>query len=145
VDDSRQVFHSSFGVLWRWTTTLCGAIGAGIYFFAWMLGTPLLIAPTAILSGLIGILFAVVVVLFPVIVLPQGIRCYNYFGFYSTVPWDAMNPIKRSSVFGLRYLAVGSGWGRIYIPLYLSDMERFIETVKQRTSEDHPLVRALGG
>lgn len=142
MDGSRRVFRSSLRVLWRWTTIFCFVVSIGTYFI-----TPLPPARTASLSLVIGGVFAIAVVSFPIYVLPHGIRCYNYYGFYSTVRWDSISRIRQRSVFGLRYLVVRSpsSWSEIYIPLYLSDMQGFIAAVRERAGENHPLVTALQG
>ena len=140
-----RAFRSSFMVLWRWTSALCGLGGALIYGTAWFMGRPISGPPTIALSLLLGILFAVAVVLMPVYVTPEGVRCYNFWGLYRTVGWAEMGEIRRQSVLGLRYLTVAppDGAWPIYVPLYLSDMPEFLAAVRKHAGDAHPLVAAL--
>jgi hypothetical protein len=141
----RRVFRSSFPVLWRWATIFCGILSLCLYVVALISGFRLPLGLTAAFALFLGVIFAAAVVCFPVFVSPEGVRCYNYFGFYKTVPWDAMTGFRRENIFGLRYLAVdsSSGWFAIYIPLYLSDMAGFAQAVREFGGEGHPLLKAV--
>lgn len=142
---SRLTFRSSFGVLWRWTSTVCGLAGATMYVIAWLRGVPISAPPTIGLVLILATFFAVVVMLFPVYILKNGVRCYNFYGFYRTIDFDAMDTIKVSSVFGLKYLVVKRAESQddIWIPLYLHDRASFKAAVRDRAGKGHPLVEAL--
>lgn len=141
----RLTFRSSFGVLWRWTSTACGLVGAAIYLLAWARGVPISAPPTIGIVIAISTMFAVAVVLFPVYVLEEGVRCYNFYGFYRTIPFDAMERIKASSVCGLKYLVVSRAESQdsIWIPLYLHDHAGFKAAIRDRAGRNHPLLEAL--
>ena len=141
----RQAFRSSFFVLWRWTTIFCGLLGALIYGAAWLDGNPVSLPPTMAFAVGMGLFFALGVACFPVYVVEEGVRCYNYWGLYSTVRWDAAIRIRRANLFGLRYAVVSSpsNWTEIWIPLYLSDMNGFIAAIREHVPDDHPLILAL--
>jgi hypothetical protein len=142
----RRTYRSSFWTLWRWTTACCGLIGALVYGFCLLSGGPPQVAfPTAGLSLVLGTLFAVAVVCFPVYLSPEGLRCYNYWGLYRSIAWLEVGQISPESVLGLKYLRVtsrGSG-AEVWLPLYLSDMSSFIEQTRHYAGPDHPLVEAL--
>jgi hypothetical protein len=109
-----------------------------------MPGAPQSCGATAALALVCGV-FALAILCFPVYVSPEGIRCYNFFGLYRTLPWHAVTRIGHDSVFGMGYLVVASSARRseIYIPLYLSDMAAFTDVVREHARLGHPLVEAL--
>ncbi len=141
----RQVFRSSFTYMWRWTTACCSIFGAAIYFVALLTGTPIPLASTACGALVIGALFAVAIIAYPVYVSTDGIRCYNFYGIYRTIPWHTVSQIRYMTVFGLPYLAVSSALGgsEITVPLFFSNMRRFLEVVREYAGEDHSLTKAL--
>jgi hypothetical protein len=139
------VFRSSFAVLWRWTSTLCGIIGAIVYIQALVSGAPLPFGLTFGLALGFGLVFAVAVVCFPVYVRADGLRCYNFYGLYRTLRWEDIADIRKDGVLGLPYLVVSnsSGWRQVWVPLYLSDMPGFARAVRACTGDGHMLVEAL--
>src|SRR5436190_1288495 len=124
---ARLAFRSSFPVLWRWTSTFCGLMGAAAYAITWVVGNPISGFPTIAIAIVTGLVFAIAAALFPVYVLPEGIRCYNFYGTYRTIGFDEMASIQVSSVFGLKYLVVNraESQDQIWIPLYLYDRAGF--------------------
>lgn len=141
----KLAFRSSFPVLWRWTSTLCGLLGAFIYALAWFGGQPISAPPTIGMAILLGIFFAIAAVLFPVYVTADGVRCYNFFGAYNTIPFVEMEKFKVSSMLGLKYVVVNSAdkIHDIWIPLYLYDRAGFKFAVRERAGASHPLVEVL--
>lgn len=143
---TRRIFRSSFRILWRWTTTFCAVIGAVDFAVAILSGLPPLpSALIAVFSLLIGVSFAIAVACFPVYVSSDGIRCYDFYGFYRTVPWDSVALITQTNLFGLKYFVVSSasGWSDIYIPHFLADMPEFVLSVEEFAGTEHPLARKL--
>jgi hypothetical protein len=145
MDASTRVFRSSFLVLWRWTTLYCGVLGALLYFSTWMDGRPVPPDVTTVMALSLGVIFALAVVAFPVYVSAGGIRCYDFYGVYRTIPWDQMHCLRKRNLCGLRYLVIASPVIRaeIWVPLYLSDMPGFVGTVRQYAGDEHVLVAAL--
>lgn len=140
----RLAFRDSFLAVWRWTGSLCGIIGIAFLAMCWMFGQPISPPPTLFLAILIGLVLAVFVVLFPVYVLPEGVRCYNYWGLYQTIAWNDFGEIRYCNIFGLKYLKANSlSGGTIYIPLYLWNKVGFKSAVTERAGAVHPLVLAL--
>jgi hypothetical protein len=139
------VFRSSFAVLGRWTSTVCGIVGGFIYLSGLLSGTPVPFGFTFGVALALGLLFAVAVACFPVYLRPDGIRCYTFCGIYRTLRWEEMARVRVESVVGLRYLVASSqsGWREIWIPLYLSDMPKFIRAVRGCIGDEHALVQAL--
>ena len=139
------VFRSSFVVMWRWTTTICGIAGAAIYIQGLVSGAPVPLGLTSISALGIGAVFAVVVVCFPIYVRADGIRGYNFFGLYHTLRWEDIADIREEGILGIRYLVVTStsGWRQLWVPLYLSDMPGFARAVRACAGDGHSLVTAL--
>ncbi len=69
---------------------------------------------------------------FPVYVKKEGLRSYNIFAFYRTVPWNEIDKIRPINFLGLRYIRVGSirGGAPIWIPMFLDNVDGFIESVE---------------
>jgi hypothetical protein len=141
----KRAFRSSFYVLWRWTTIFCSLLGALVYGATWLDGNPLSFPPTMLLAVGLGLVFALAVVAFPVYVLDEGVRCYNFYGVYGTIRWDDAIHIRRTNLFGLRYAVVSAPETSVelWLPLYLSDMNGFIAAIQEHVSDDHPLVMEL--
>ncbi len=145
IEQPPVTFRSSFAVAWRWTTTICGIVFGFGYVIAWFLSGRQPDAPPTIATAVVaGLLFAVAIIFWPVYVLSDGIRTYNYWGMYRTVPWTEFTVVERANIFGLRYLRFASIDGtRLYIPLWLADMPGFAAIVRDRAGDVHPLVFAL--
>jgi hypothetical protein len=145
MESERLVFRSSFMTLWRWTTLLCAIVAAAVYVGGWLTGNTPTLPSTAAAALTVGGLFGLAVLVCPVYVFPHGVRCYNFWGLYQTVTWEEISTIQKRYVFGLPYLTVrpAAGGGPIWLPLYLSNMERFVTAVRDRAGDDHPLVAEL--
>jgi hypothetical protein len=140
----RMTFRSSFRVILRWSSMFCGLLGAFVYGTSWALGHPTEPLPTLGLTVFLGLYFAVAILLFPVYVLYEGIRCYDFSGAYHTIRWHKVGGIQRRNFLGLRYLLVKSTeGGAIWLPMWLSDMESFTVAVGELAGPDHPLYLAI--
>ena len=107
------------------------------------MGLPRSTIPTFGIAIVVGVLFATAVALFPVYVLVDGVRCYNFWGMYRTVKWAEVGEIRPANMFRLRYLTVAStsgGTARSRVPLYLSNMDRFVASIRDRAGPEHTLV-----
>lgn len=146
MNDTR-VFRSSFSRLWKWITGLSALmylVTGGTLAWNGQLDEEASIAAGAF-SLSCGLLFAAAVICFPVYASPNGLRCYNYWGIYATIPWDTITNVRRISVLGLPYLVARSSASSVQptVPLYLSDMPGFILVVKQFAGDDNPLFVGL--
>jgi hypothetical protein len=90
------------------------------------------------------LLTLVAVYAFPVILLPEGVRSYNFWGAYRTMTWGEINSVGRFTFLGLRYVTLRrDGPGTIFVPLFLSRRTVFRDRVKDHLPRDHPFVVAL--
>jgi hypothetical protein len=82
---------------------------------------------------------------FRVYVGPEGLRTYNSCLVFRTVSWDDIHSLRRSGLPGLRSLRFNATGARfsLFVPLCLSDMERFCLLVCQYAGAEHALARAL--
>ncbi len=100
----------------------------------------------ALTAGICLALTLFAVALFPVYVGPAGLRAYTFWGNYRTVPWADAATVGRFNLLGLRYLTVTPpAGGRLYVPLFLSDMAGFRAKVREFAGAAHPVAAALGG
>ncbi|QVL31833.1 hypothetical protein KIH39_23850 [Telmatocola sphagniphila] len=120
-------------------------IGLFTYFLAFISGVEAPLGTSIVMALGLGGLFGLAVILFPVFVRVDGIRCYSFLGIYQTILWSDIAQVRRQSVTGLLYMVVKniSGWKEIWIPLYLSDMPKFIQAVRAAAGEDNLLVQEL--
>jgi hypothetical protein len=99
-----------------------------------------------ILAGLLtAALFAAMIAVFTVRVLPEGLRAYDTLARYRTVPWDAIGALQVKTMFGLPYLYISArGLSQpLTLPLWLDDLPRFIAAVEAQAGAPHPLPSAL--
>lgn len=146
MDQTKKSYRSAF--LPSYTFILC---------FGFVLGMASLIArhglsikPVGVLFGLLGgavtgLVFTwLAIVLFQVYVGPSGVRSYNFWGVYRTVAWSDINSVSRFNLLWLCYLVVKKeGACSILVPLFLSEKQRFLESIKAYAGGENPLVRAL--
>lgn len=73
----------------------------------------------------------VLVRIFPVYVLPEGLRSYNSFGYYSTVRWEEIAEVEPTKILGLKYVRIRSTSKKppILIPTWLNDNALFLKSV----------------
>ncbi len=119
--------------------TLAGLLGT-IFFMAiikLVIGKPVnLILSVTRISCLIAFVIApflswILVRMFPVYVLPEGLKSYNVFGHYSTVRWGEIAEVEPINFLGLKYLRVKSTHKKlpIWIPTWLNGNSLFLENV----------------
>jgi hypothetical protein len=140
-----HVFRSSIRDLWIGATLFAGVPGAALFYFLGGAQEPGELVLAGAVAVVLAALFAVAVACFPVYVRDDGLRCYNFYGVYQTLPWAAITNVRQESMFGFGYLIVGDGEREIWVPLYLSDMQGFARTVRTHVGDQHPLAVALRG
>ena len=137
-------FRSAFFPAWRMTTTLSSAVAAGglallgfVHGISVHLPQVLITAASAILTGLV---LAAVIAYFRVYVTREGIKCYDFFGIYHLARWDSIEEARPINLLGLRYLRVFcTDTSRpLWVPLFLSDMSGFSETVSRHAEPNNP-------
>lgn len=110
----------------------------------WGLGRPISVPPTIGIAAAMSLVCAVAIVLYPVYLFPDGLRCYNYWGIYQTAKWEDIQGVRATSVFGMRYLVIQTTChSEIYLPLWLSGMSEFIRVVQAAAGNNHVLTKAL--
>ena len=103
-------------------------------------------------SHLVSLVYAALVALIPtgaavayfkVYVNPNGIRGYNALGLYHNLQWSEIDVVYLFKMPGLRHVLLCSkATSRVmWVPLFLSDINRFKELVNQHTQPDNPLNR----
>jgi hypothetical protein len=143
------IFRTAFFPVWRVTTTLSSAGAAGLLaLFGFVSDIPvhvpqiLLTAACAILTG---VLLAAAIAYYRVYVTPEGINCYDFFCFYHFARWDSIEEARPINLLGLKYLRVFStDTSRpLWVPLFLSDMSGFRETIARHAEPNNPLLQSL--
>lgn len=137
-------FRSSFAPLWRLAGLISGATAGFAFAAGWLFGKNVPVPSTLGLSLGLGAVFAAAMMASPVSVLPGGLRGYTYWARFHTVPWAEMGAMERRRLMGLWYLTIEwPGGDPIWLPLYLSDTPGFIQAVRERAGDGHPLVGML--
>ena len=131
-------------------TALALPIALGILFLEGVTPQPatLVLSIVAAMGAgdVVAILFLLAyVAYFKVYVMPDGLRACNFWGSYRTVAWLDVLAARPVNIAGLRFLRVGTARARtpLWVPLFLSDFERFVELVCHCTGPEHLLARAL--
>lgn len=149
IDEPVLRFRSGFWPVWRvtmiWssvTAAIC-VIVIGIALKLPITGIELVAA--AAMAIVCGILVAAAVIAFPVYIRPDGLRCYDFFGNYRLAPWETIERAEPINLLGLRYLRVQAPplARPLWLPLFLADMDGFVDAVYRLVGKDHPLVMAL--
>jgi hypothetical protein len=93
----------------------------------------------------IFVLILAAVVLFRVYVSAEGLRCYTFLGNYHTLRWPEIDSVRPVNLLGLQYLRVGSSQTGhvVWVPVFLADMSRFRDVVRQFAGEEHIVSKAL--
>jgi len=146
----RSSFWWSFWILWRWGT-FCGtaltlALTSALGFNGGWDAHLLMVLASGLAGGLAGgLILTLAVAYFPVYVAEDGIKGYDFFGFYHFAPWLTIERIRPINLLGLRYLRVRSSAAprELWVPLFLADMPGFCAAVADRAGPDHPLAEAL--
>ena len=76
---------------------------------------------------------------------PEGLSCFDFWGFQRTIPWNAMRSVRRFDLFGLSYLRVSSDQLRsdLWLPLFVERFDLLQDLVGAHVDEHHPLARQL--
>ncbi len=120
------------------------------YIFVGMFGTIFLLAIGSLIMGkpvkfvlsvtkgscltafvVTPILSWVLIKIFPVYVLPEGLRSYNAFGYYTTIRWEEIAEVEPTKILGLKYVRIRSTSKKrsILIPTWLNDNTSFLKSV----------------
>jgi hypothetical protein len=137
------------GIVWGGLT--CCLMSAPLCFFL----TPRFRYPAwsvYITLCLFGLLFGVIAGGFyaltcPVLVRRDGICGYNFWGSYSMVLWDDFIDIKSINCLGFSYLKASfeGSTAPLWIPLFLTEKNKFAAAVIEHAPEGNPLRGALSG
>jgi hypothetical protein len=112
-------------------------------------------APTALVAGLLAGIVAGEVATFllvlPVVLYyttgvgPEGIRGFNFWGIYRDALWEDFRSVSPINFLGLRFLRAHTarGWGPLWLPIFLTDWERFRDLVLEYAGPEHPFSRAI--
>jgi hypothetical protein len=95
---------------------------------------------------LVGLLItALLVFYFKVYAGPEGLRAYNFWGLYRTVAWEDIRSARPVNFLGLRYLRAhtANASSPLWLPLFLTEQDRFDALVRAHAGPSHPLTRAL--
>ena len=76
---------------------------------------------------------------------PEGLSCYNFWGFQKTIPWETMRQVRRFQLFGLNYLRIEADQQRsdIWLPLFVARFDLLVDLVGTQVDERHPLATQL--
>jgi hypothetical protein len=149
MDQPVATFRSAFFSVWRVMTTLASAEAAGVLaVFGLVLGIPmhvpqiLVTAACAIVTG--GLLVAPIAY-YGVYVTREGIKGFDFFCVYHLARWESVQEARPINLLGLRCLRVFSTDASrpLWVPLFLSGMSGFRETVSRHAEPNNPLLESL--
>jgi hypothetical protein len=149
MDQPVASFRSAFFPVWRVTTTLASAEAAGVLaVFGIVLGIPVhvpQILVTAVCAIVTGGLLAAPIAYYRVYVTSEGIKGFDFFCFYHLARWESIQEARPFNLLGLRYLRVFSTDASrpLWVPLFLSDMSGFRETLSRHAEPNNPLLESL--
>ena len=88
----------------------------------------------SLITGFIVVPFIMLILtrLLPVYVKKEGLRSWNIFSFYKTIPWNDIQSIKTFNFIGFKYILVKSKLGglSIWIPTGLNDVDSFLNSIE---------------
>jgi hypothetical protein len=105
----------------------------------------------ALLAGIAGGEIAAVVLCFlfsrtmKIKVGPKGLRCPNFWGLHRTAAWADLRSARPINFLGLRFLRAHTADAvtPLWVPLFLTEPERFAALVRYYAGVTNPLSRAL--
>jgi hypothetical protein len=93
-----------------------------------------------------GLLYTLAVVFyFKVYAGPTGLRCYNFWGVYRTVAWADIRSARPFNFLGLPFVRThtANAITPLWVPLFLTEPERFAALVRRCAGPENPLTRAI--
>ena len=85
------------------------------------------------ISGIfvVPLLTWIIIRIFPVYVLKEGLRSYNIYCFYKTIQWNEIQTIRPISIIGFKYIRVKSksGGPPIWIPIWINNKKDFLDNI----------------
>jgi hypothetical protein len=141
-------FYTRFEVLLGWFALVGGPIWA-IAIVApthrhW--DAQLVLEVVALLAALCIVCAAAVVAAFPVRIGRAGIRSYDMWGRYSSVPWNDIKRVEPRNYVGFPFLRIVSVSGRVvYVTTWIRNPDIFLNRVGELAGAENPLTRALEG
>ena len=149
MDQPVATFRSAFFPVWRVTTTWASAVAAGVLaLFGFVLGIQVHVPQifvTAACAIMTGGLLAAAIAYYGVYVTREGIKCFDFFCVYHLARWESVQEARPINLLGLRYLRVFSTDASrpLWLPLFLSDMSGFRDTVSRHAEPNNPLLESL--
>ncbi len=140
-DEKRKVFRSKYLPGFLATLFLCGMMEWTFVHY----GRPHSLPQLAVAVLFIALFTVLVVFLYRIIVVADGIYAYTWHGVYRYLSWQEIVSVSRMNIPGFGYLRVASKKGAVvWVPLFLKDFEQFRETVSAHAGDpQHPLVKYL--
>jgi len=142
-------FKSSFFRYWTFLVTV-GFIG-GTALIVGLDGSDLDMVGLAVVFAngcFLSLFFTVfIVTYFKVHVSPASLRSYNSWGVCRDVKWDDILSVTPINLMGLKYLRLYSATttSPLWVPLFLSDAQRFTSLVRQYAGPKNPLAAWFEG
>ena len=125
-------------------------VGLGISVFIYGSGSAtflfveiaVILAVTPLMSLLTAFLMCAV---YKVKISSTGIKCFDFWGRYHTIDWAGISTISPFNFCGLKYLRIHLPQKKIrmWLPLFLIDMQRFHLLVQVYAGADNPLAVQL--
>ena len=148
MNDSTETFVNSFRitfcVIWIWTISL-GLIVSGLIDTAQnhpsTCSIRCLAETIAITSAVEAVLVGLVNAYFKVYVNKRGIRLPDFWGIYHDVNWTDITRVETFNLGGLKFVCLKSNSIQqpLWLPLFLSNKQRFAALVEENTDSTNPL------
>lgn len=139
-DGKRKVFRSNYLPGFMATLLLCGIMEWIFVHY----GRPHSLPQLAVAVLFIALFTGLVVFLYRIVVVEEGIYAYTWYGTYRYLPWQDIVSVSRMNIPGFGYLRVASKKGVVWVPLFLNNFPQFRETVSAYAGDpDNPLVKHL--
>ena len=77
---------------------------------------------------------------FKITINSEGIKGYDCWGIIHFIEWERIVDVKPIRIFGLKYIrALNKETRPLWLPLFLSDMNKFKEEIQKRVPQNNPL------
>jgi hypothetical protein len=94
-----------------------------------------------LVGSIIALFFTYLMIrIYKITIRSEGIRGYDCWGIFHFIEWEMITDVKPIRILGLKYIrALNKETRPLWLPLFLSDMNKFKEEIQKKVPQNNPL------